>query len=151
MVIEYSSKQHIRCKFWHKETRANLLEGLRGFYSRLLLLVYVVCESQIIIQQSIKMTSVYYHPFVVWIRCLQFNSSFLSIRCKNVVKGRVTLSNVIRFCAICKLFCTKPYFLVSSYQNFHRCWIWHCTLRYKMKFWDNFHILRLIEYYGKVA
>ena len=49
MAIEYSSKQHRRCKFWHKEKHANLLERLNGFYPRLLLLVYVVCESQIII------------------------------------------------------------------------------------------------------
>lgn len=61
--------------------------------------------------------------------------------------GRVTLSNVIRFCAICKLLCKKPYFLVSTYHNYHRCWIWHCTLTYNMKFWDDFHILRPNEYH----
>ena len=63
-----------------------------------------------------------------------------------MVKDRVTLSNVVRFCAICKLLCKKPYFLVSTYHNFHRCWIWHCTLRYTMNFWDDFHILRLNDY-----
>ena len=37
-----------------------------------------------------------------------------------------------------------PSFLVSTYHNFHRCWIWHCRWKYNTKFWDNFYILRLL-------